>query len=415
MKVKIRIDRIIILIISILLLVVVIKLLIPNKTFTIKSFIGDNITTMEKYAKKHNLKLDIKYTYNDKYDKDVIINQNIKDTEVKKGDTIKITVSKGKIDEKTLKDNKVNELGRVPIMMYHGIHNIKSEDAAYTGGNVDAEGYNRTVEAFKADLDMYYERGYRVIRLKDYVNGDIDVELGKSPIILTFDDGLVNSIKVIGEDENGLIIDPNSAVGIMEEYKKKYPDMNITATFFVNGTLFNQEGYNNKIMKWLIEHGYDIGNHTYNHDNFSNTSIEKTQETIAKLYQKLDNIIPNQYVNIIALPFGSPFVTTHPNFPYILKGNYNGYEYENIATLRVGWLPEASPFNIDFDKTFLKRVRAWDNNGENFDIEYTFTNLENNRYISDGRVDVIVYPKNLSKKFNTNITDKTVFTYDDVD
>ncbi|MFA5602528.1 MAG: polysaccharide deacetylase family protein [Bacilli bacterium] len=415
MKAKLRIDRIVILIISILLLIVLINLIIPNKIFTIKNFVGNNINTIEKYTKKHNLKLDIKYSYDEKYDKDIIIDQDIKDTKVEKGDTIKITVSKGKIDEKILKYNEVNELGRVPIMMYHGIHNVKSEDTAYTGGNVDAEGYNRTSEAFKADLDMYYEKGYRVIRLEDYVNGKIDVELGKSPIIITFDDGLVNSIKIEGEDEKGLIIDSNSAVGIMEEYKKKYPDMNITATFFINGTLFNQDDYNDKIMKWLIENNYDIGNHTYNHDNFSNTSIEKTQETIAKLYQKLDNIIPNQYVNIIALPYGSPFVTTHVNFPYILKGSYDDYEYENIATLRVGWLPEASPFNIDFDKTFLKRVRAWDNNGENFDIKYTFDNLEKNRFISDGRSDVIVYPKSLNDKFNTNITDKIIFTYDNID
>ena len=34
--------------------------------------------------------------------------------------------------------------------------------------------------------------------------------------------------------------DKNSAVGILEEFKKKHPDTNVTATFFVNGGIFNQ-------------------------------------------------------------------------------------------------------------------------------------------------------------------------------
>ena len=135
----------------------------------------------------------------------------------------------------------VDELGRVPIMMYHGIHNRLNSDTPYTGGNVDADGYQRTSEAFRADLEFYYNSGYRMIRLTDYVDGNIDVELGKSPIILTFDDGLENNIKVTGLDSKGnIIIDPNSAVGILEEYKKKYPDFNVTATFFVTAGLFNQ-------------------------------------------------------------------------------------------------------------------------------------------------------------------------------
>ena len=66
-----------------------------------------------------------------------------------------------------------------------------------------------------------------------------------------------------GYDEKGnIIIDPNCAVGILEEFKKKYKDFNVTATFFLNGGMFQQKEYNEKIIKWLIENGYDIGKHT---------------------------------------------------------------------------------------------------------------------------------------------------------
>ena len=150
----------------------------------------------------------------------------------------------------------VDESGNIPVMMYHGIHDLKNSETEYTGGNVDADGYQRTAEAFREDLDFYYENGYRMIRLEDYIHGQIDVELGKTPIVLTFDDGLENNIRVLGKDKKGnLKIDPNSAVGILEEYKEKYPDFNVTATFFVNGGLFNQPEYNEDILKWLVKHG----------------------------------------------------------------------------------------------------------------------------------------------------------------
>ena len=92
-----------------------------------------------------------------------------------------------------------------------------------------------------------------MIRLDDYVKGIIDVELGYSPIILTFDDGNENNFKVIKKNSDGTLeFDPNSAIGVLETIKKKHPDMNVTATFFLNGTLCNQKEYNEDIMKWLI-------------------------------------------------------------------------------------------------------------------------------------------------------------------
>jgi hypothetical protein len=90
----------------------------------------------------------------------------------------------------------VNELGRIPVMMYHGIQNITKTN--YPGGNIDEEGYQRTATAFRKDLEFYYQNNYRMIRLNDYVQGIIDVPIGKSPLVLTFDDGNANNIKVTG-------------------------------------------------------------------------------------------------------------------------------------------------------------------------------------------------------------------------
>lgn len=324
------------------------------------------------------------------------------------------TIQEEELKELTVEDyqnNNVDELGEVPIMMYHGIRNMNNSDTNYTGGNIDKEGYQRTSEAFKNDLEFYYNNGYRMIRLTDYVDGNIDVELGKSPIILTFDDGLENNIKVTGIDEKGeIIIDPNSAVGILESFKKKYPDYNVTATFFVNGGLFQQKEYNEKILDWLVEHGYDIGNHTYSHVNFSNVDSNKTQEEVGSIYEILDSIIPGKYVNIIALPFGSPYNLEHENMNYIFNTNYNNKNYITKSALRVGWKAENSPFSIDFNPKFLKRIRAYDNDGNEFDIEMNFNLLKSSRYISDGDKNTVVIPS-IKESIVSNDCQKKIITY----
>lgn len=372
-----------------------------------------NVGSAKEKLDKYKLDINIDYQYSDTVEKDSVVSQSIPDgNEIKNGDKLNIIVSLGKRDLEKLKKDGINELGKVPIMMYHGIKNMKNSETSHTGGNVDKDGYTRTVEAFRQDLDFYYENGYRMIKLSDYVNGNIDVEYGKSPIILTFDDGNDNNIKVTGLDSDGnIIIDKNSAVGVLEEYKKKYPDFNVTAIFFVTGALFNQPEYNDKIINWLVENGYEVGNHTKGHNNLSKTTESETEEVIGYVYDKLNGIIGNKYSKIVALPFGTPYNKSHANYKHVLNGTYNGQEYETLAALRVGWEPEVSPFNKDFDATFLKRCRAYDNNGVDFDIKMVFRMLEKTRYISDGDAKTVITSNSNDGIINKDIS-KEVILYD---
>lgn len=411
---KLSIKKIIIYILIVVFLVFGIYFLINMNSNKENKLLMVELTTFEEantFTKENNLLLEVSYEYSDEIEKDKVISQNIeKDTELKENDTIIVVISKGKLDKEKLKSDNINELGRVPIMMYHGIREKTSNSTGTIGGNVDKDGYNRTPEAFRNDLEFYYEKGYRMIRLEDYINGKIDTEYGKSPIILTFDDGNEDNIRVTGLDEEGnIIIDKNSAVGILEEFKKKHPDMNVTATFFVNGGMFNQSEYNDKILKWMVENGYDIGNHTQTHLDIKKSTSERVQKEIAYVYEELEKVIPGKYVKIIALPFGSPYVKTHDNFKYVLSSTYNDKMYETEAALRVGWEPEISCFDKDFDKTFLKRCRAYDNNGKEFDIQMVFTSLEKNKYISDGDVDTITI--NESNKDRVGETNLKIITY----
>lgn len=420
MRKKTRVKRSLVVVIIIIALILLVGggLLILSKNNKIEPRKDKNImiklNTLEEvnsFSKYKNIKVNISYEYNDDIEKDKVISQSIKEGDsIKDVTSIDVVVSLGKLDKDKLASDGINELGKVPIMMYHGIRKKTSNSTGTVGGNVDKDGYNRTPEAFREDLEFYYENGYEMIRLDDYINGIVKASYGKSPIILTFDDGNEDNIKVTGLDDKGnIIIDKNSAVGILEEFKKKHPDTNVTATFFVNGGIFNQSEYNDKILKWMVENGYDIGNHTQTHLDIKKSSGDRVQKEIAYVYDELEKVIPGKYVKIIALPFGSPYVKTHDNFKYVLSTSYNGKTYETEAALRVGWEPEVSCFDKDFDKTFLKRCRAYDNNGKEFDIDMVFNMLKKSKYISDGNPNTIVIKEENKNKLGT--TDKKVITY----
>ena len=304
-----------------------------------------------------------------------------------------------------------NELGRVPIMMYHGIENIKSADTKFVGGNVDIDGYNRTAEAFREDLEFFYNSGYRMIRLIDYVNGIIDCPAGYSPIIITFDDGYENNIKINKINADGTLnIDKDSAVGILEEMKEKYPDFNVTATFFLTGKLFRNNN-SEKSMKWLIENGYDIGNHTYSHIDLTTRDENFAIVDVALQYERLDEILgPNKAVNIVALPLGKPY-DFEDKRAYSIIDFFLGEKYYHTASLmRVGYAPERSPYDKNINIFYLMRVRAYDNNGEEYDIESTFNKLNETRFISDGNINTItIKKKDLNMLGNTY--DLSVISY----
>ena len=404
-KKKLKIKNFLLLIIVIIFIIIIIPKGKKEEVVVKKDLSTMTVDEIKAYGDENNIKVNTNYEYSTTISKDKVI--SVKED----NNVINLVLSKGDYDDSYFRDKKVNEMGKVPIMMYHGI--IDTEDNQYTGGNVDKNGYKRTAKAFREDLEFYYKNGYRMIRLEDYIHGKIDVPIGYSPIILTFDDGDADNCKVLGRNSDGsLQIDPNSAVGILEEFKKKYPDFGVTATFFVMSGIFNQSQYNKDIVTFMINNGYDIGNHTISHPDFTKISEEQSVKEVGKMYKTLDSYLGDKYVKIIALPFGSPYKKEHANYKHILSGTYDGYEYKTEAALRVGWEPEVSPFNKNFDPTFLKRCRAYDNNGKEFDIEMVFKNLEKNRYISDGDVDRITVPSKEKDNISSEYTN--IRTYEEV-
>ncbi|WP_099190999.1 polysaccharide deacetylase family protein [Tepidibacter mesophilus] len=293
---------------------------------------------------------------------------------------------------------KPNELGKIMVLMYH---NIGQDESTWV----------RTPDNFRKDLNTLYEKKYRTIRLNDYVSGNINTKAGFTPVVITFDDGNENNFRVFEEDGN-IKIDPNCAVGILEEFKKSHPDFDTTATFFLNSNIFNQPEYVDYKLNFLLENGYDIGNHTLYHTDLSKSNKETIQKSISQEIEVINKYIKDYPVNTLALPFGGK--PQEEDYVYSIKGEYNSISYNNTAVLLVGWDPYKSPYHKNFDFSKIHRVRASETNVDNVGLYDWLNDFDENkqiRYISDGDSSTICIPKNYEDVLNKNIKDKILITY----
>jgi peptidoglycan/xylan/chitin deacetylase (PgdA/CDA1 family) len=307
--------------------------------------------------------------------------------------------NKDEHSETDIKKIKPNEAGQVMVLMYHSLGD-KEKD------------YVRTVENFKEDLRLLYQKGYRLISLRDYINNEIDVEAGKTPVVLTVDDGNQSDFNII-QDNGKKKVDPNSIVGILEDFNKKYPDFGLEATFFINGgsNVFGQKDLIEYKLNYIIDNGMDIGNHSYGHENLGQKSEIEIQRTLAKNVEFIKKYLPDYEVNILSLPFGARPKNSEKR-KYLYKGSYEGIRYNNIGALAVGWRPEYSAVHKEFDPLYIHRVHG---SSAKFGIRYWleyFDRHTDKRYISDGDKDIVTIPEKMMDKIDKNkLGSKKLRTY----
>ena len=303
-----------------------------------------------------------------------------------------------------LQQVKPNEVGQIMILMYHAI------------GEPEAE-FRRTPENFRKDLQHLYDNGYRPISLKDYVAGNITTEAGFTPIVLTFDDGWQDNFNIIKKENGELVIDPDSAIGILENFNKNNPDFPLEATFFINDDPFEQEELLEYKLKYIVDKGLDIGNHTLTHINFTSKEKNTIKKEIADIVSMVKGYLPDYEVNTLALPFGSRPKNKELEV-YLKKGEFEGVSYKNSAILNVGWDPYKSPFDKNFNPLSIHRIRASDlqeyvKGVGMYDWLKRFENGERIRFISDGDPKVVTIPEGYEEYINENkIDNKTVRSYE---
>jgi len=286
----------------------------------------------------------------------------------------------------------VDESGEIMVIMYH---NLSDKNGAYA----------RSIDAFKSDLERLYEMGFQTVSMSDYIDGRFDVEMGKTPVVLTFDDGHRSNFAYI-ENENGeLEIDPNCVVGILDDFEKTHPEFGKNAIFYLNaGNPFGQPKFLAEKLDYLYKEGYEIGNHTYNHNNLKSLGQDDIEMAIGKNVAYFEEINSDLKMKTLALPNGSnPDDTLRQ---YLTSGQYESTNYTNEVVLLVGWRPYKPLYLADSDYTRVNRVQCGDSE---FQLSWWLDNYSlnpKNRFISDGDADKIVVPSEKLVLLNTELKNR---------
>ncbi|WP_165492301.1 polysaccharide deacetylase family protein [Egibacter rhizosphaerae] len=287
---------------------------------------------------------------------------------------------------------EANELGHVPVLMYHGIVEEPADE------------WQMTPEAFREELEFLHEHGYHPIRTVDLVRGEIDIPAGRSPVVLTFDDTLPTQFDRTDDGE----VDPESAVGIMLDFGEEHPEFPAVGSFYVTDKRFDDPEQGQEMFAELHELGFEVGNHTIGHQNLGTVDSEEVQRQLALGAEQIREVVPGGDVATMSLPLG-----VWPEERELARtGAHDGIEYEHEGILLVGSDPAPSPFAEDFDPLGIPRIlaqRGADGPDASFMSEHWLEWLEEEpgrKYVSDGDPETISFPEDDAERLDPEHADR---------
>lgn len=289
------------------------------------------------------------------------------------------------LTEDELQQYQPNELGQVMVLMYHRIATeVSPEDV-----------WSRTPDQFRSDLQWLYDNNFYIIPIRDYIRNEINAPAGKRPVVLTFDDGTDGQFRLLEADDGSMVIDPNSAIGILEEFLARYDDFGRGGLFsilpnapFAWPDAEDQRQYAEQKLQWMLENGYELGNHTVGHINMIESDDEMIKSELARAEDMITGFAPEAEISVLAVPFG---MYPEGGDTSIFEGwEFEGRQYELEGALMVGAEPAPSPVHIDFDPMWIPRI-----NGDDSELGRWFSFAEENPgiiYVSDGNPHTVTVP-----------------------
>jgi len=284
-----------------------------------------------------------------------------------------------------------DELGVVPVMMYHQIR----ED----GGSE----WDMTPDEFRAELTLLFDRGFVPIRTVDLVRGDIHIPAGRSPVVLTFDDSPRSQARL---DEDGDWAD-GTAMAILTEVAAHYDEVEPIASFYlITSSMFGAVDDVPDIVRALHEQGVELGNHTHNHANLRSLDADQVQEELARVVVEITDIVPDAEVVTMSLPFGiSP-----EDRDLLAEGSSDVGSYTNEAVLLVGDRPAPSPFHVDFAPLSIPRIKTMSDPEAEFASAWWLDVMESSDtwrpYVSDGDPHTISFPAERADELHPDLEDR---------
>ncbi|MGI8774028.1 MAG: polysaccharide deacetylase family protein [Actinomycetota bacterium] len=301
-------------------------------------------------------------------------------------------MSSSKEGRERAKEVRANELGVIPVLMYHRV---------FPGASGE---YDLTPSAFRNELKRLWREDYVPVRTVDLVDGEMDVPAGKTPVVLTFDDSSVEQFGYKRKDK----VDPDTAIGILLEFAESHQGFAPVASIYLNGRPFNASDYP-KMLRDLHRRGFELGNHTLEHRDLASLSPAEVKRQLALGRKVITDVVKEADVATLSLPLGiapKPARLAH-------SGRWRGIEYSHRGILLVGWKPAPSPFDRSFDPFGIPRIRSGPQRGgaPAYTSEYWLDHLKKNpreRYISDGDPATIAFPKELKSRLAREYLDRAL-------
>ncbi len=306
-----------------------------------------------------------------------------------------------KLTDGERKTYQPDEMGLIPIPMYHAFVKDKQSKGGAGGGDA-LDQWTRTIPEFRTELQWYYDHDFYVISMREYVENDIKVPAGKHPLVLTFDDASTRQAMWIKDKSGKIVADPDSALGVMEEMYTKHPDFGRGGYFatLIFNCFDNPDGPPEMAecpakLSWLANHGYEIGNHTQGHQDLTDISDDEFFYQVGKpMLWFRENVPPRGNMSsVLTLPYGAyPDRSLHPSqWDYLVNGfSYHGAAITFRGILQVNGGPAMSPTNTKWDRFGIARF-----NTDPEVMEYWWKKIEDGEltmYTSDGNPNVITVP-----------------------
>jgi peptidoglycan/xylan/chitin deacetylase (PgdA/CDA1 family) len=161
--------------------------------------------------------------------------------------------------------------------------------------------------------------------------------------------------------------------------------------------LFDQPEHEGRKLRFLVERGYEIGNHTLWHANLGKYQEPTVRAQIAEAQQWIQRHVPDYRIRTLALPHG-----VYPkDVTWALRGSAKGVTYSHDAILMVAGGAASSPFARSFDPARLPRIQAVERDLAHW-LAY-FDKHPQERFVSDGDPGAVTVPAALRDRLRKDL------------
>lgn len=281
-----------------------------------------------------------------------------------------------------------NELGRIPVIMYHSVDDTRP---------IDSRGLNISKATFRKHLAIFHKHGMYPVNMRDLRSHSTmsSIPKGMVPVVLTFDDGRRSQF-VMRPDGTP---HPDSALGIFESFiRNTAPMWQRRASFYVmpkssyNLEPFQQRGMAPVKLNYLVDNGYEVGNHTWSHRSLRRMTESQVAVEVIRCFYGIRALCPRATMDTLCIPFGE-----YPRFAawrQVLENPMHQSTKLNALVLMAWGGPCYSPFDKRFDRIRVTRIGVSPN-----ELEQTIEHLSKTGtwYVSGGTPGVLHVDPKLTK------------------